>query len=120
LAFEAADRPPATVLEDLQRAVVVLDLEIVAQHAAKRTGDVFEHFLHFALARGFARARILHAVRTPSQSARRKHGRDRNSTHRDEASPLVSSANWERLQATDARKALARHHRRQHLAARSD
>ena len=48
-----------------------------------------------APASGLARALILHAVRTPSQSARRKHGRDRNSTHRDEASPLVSSANWE-------------------------
>ena len=58
-----------------------------------------------APASGPARALILHAVRTPSQSARRKHGRDRNSTHRDEASPLVSSANWERLQATRASKA---------------
>jgi hypothetical protein len=51
LAFKAADGPPTTILEDLQRAVVVLDLEIVAQHAAKRTGDVLEHFINFGLAR---------------------------------------------------------------------
>src|SRR4029077_9906098 len=89
LAVEAADRPPATVLEDLQPAVVVLDLEIIAQHAAKRTSDVLEHFMHFALARGLARARILHAVRTPSRSAIRKHGRDRNSTPGTKPVPLA-------------------------------
>src|SRR6476659_4679128 len=99
LAFEAADRPPASVLEDLQRAVVILDFEIVAQHAAKRTSYVFEHFMHFALARGLARARILHAVRTPSRSARRKHGRDRNSTPGTKPVAPGSSANWPRLQA---------------------
>ena len=60
LALEAGGRPGAAILQHLQPVAVTLDLEIVAEHPAKRAGHVLEQFGLGALAAGLARGKIRH------------------------------------------------------------